>query len=1056
MQHRIVLVLVLGCSTPDRDVCVDLTPRTVEVRLRERDGNSSNKLATLGTVERAENVVMSSPGVYDRRTGSDAVETVSGAKELVAYSGALVTLSDTQLKQRIAGAFTTPAASDLRWQTVTATRSIETGDDQICHSHVRAADGRDWHVWETGSQDIRYSVIDPTTGARIVHDGLAETGGSRPLIIAVGTDILIFFVEGAETSNTAAASLKVRKIAQATPTVISSSATVESAVILPGDDNGSVAPYAYDVVVNGSTPVIASRILDTGNAKTRVRTWNVGAMASSGSLTQTSGDNTNGTDVIGFLNHDFSDSQYYLAVGYHAAPSGVRQLSLNRLATNLAGSITVTSLQTEGVATTARLAWRNVAGYVDGSLTAHVLAETGSLFRETSAHKYYYYATRTSAGAIAATARPGFGLGSKPWIVGSDRYVLLTHTSFIQATYFVADPTSGTIYGRAFASVAGAVDNEVDEFDSAAPVSVPNRPSKLPTPQMSGSTATVAALRLRSAPQETIISVTKGGIARGAWTISFTPWTAGGEHQPILAGDVMLMPGGAPREFDGGSIYESGFHLFPDTTYYEDLNTSDIGQFGNGGALITIETITGSLEEGTYFFQFVWEWTDSRGRLHQSAPSVAFSVPTTGTTGLRFRFRRPTGARTGTRFVVYRTTKNAAQSAPYYRATSTAVAAMNSVNGLYFTVDVITSDGTAESGLTSAPTLYTDDGTLENITAPNMRQARVWKDRVMFLLEENRRAFGWSKLIKPDLGLEWGDDFFFELADEYGDLTALAPLGNAFVLFKRDAVYWISGVGPDDTGAGQFSEPIRLEGVPGTERPRSVLVTEEGVWYQAPDGVMWLITPAMQATPIGEPCSDLTAAVVGAVQVRDKRQIRFHTASTTLVYDTMHSKLIGQPVWTTFTGQASLACCMLGADAHYLTTAAVVRKDGTGYQEAGSSYQAVLELTWASLAGLGRYVRTWAVQVIGQAVGAHTLTAVVTSDFGTGTASRSVASSALKAAHGYRTLLKVPRVLQQKTALKLRLQDDSPNTAGFRLEALNLHCGFGPGRPPLPDAHRMT
>jgi len=80
---------------------VELTPRTVEVRLRERDGNSSSKLAVLGTVDVAENVVMSSPGVYDRRSGTELVETVTGAKELTAYSNALVTLSDTELKQRI-------------------------------------------------------------------------------------------------------------------------------------------------------------------------------------------------------------------------------------------------------------------------------------------------------------------------------------------------------------------------------------------------------------------------------------------------------------------------------------------------------------------------------------------------------------------------------------------------------------------------------------------------------------------------------------------------------------------------------------------------------------------------------------------------------------------------------------------------------------------------------------------------------------------------------------------------------------------------------------------
>lgn len=1030
-----------------------LTPQTVEVRFRERDGKQSSKLAAQGTVTRAENVTMSKPGAYARRTGTEAVETVSGAKELVPYSSALVTLSDTVLKQRISGAFTAPAASDLRWTTVSATRSIETGSDQVGHSHVRGADGRDWHVWEAyegGVHKVKYSVIDPTSGARIVHDALVDSGASRPYIIAVGTDILIFYVEGAETSNGVAASLIARKIAQATPASVGSAVTVESGVLqIPGTGPDTFyGPFTYDVTVNGSTVVVCSVV--TGS-DTRVRTWNPTTMASVASVTEVGAYATRGTDVIGFLNHDFSDSNYYMARAYVDNSTGVRTLLLQVVPTNLA-SVTNYTLKTEsgdvGVSTRA---WQNVTGYVDVSLTAHVLAEVVNHVNvaaddASAAIKWHYYATRTSGGSISATTRAGLGVASRPWVFGSDRYVLMSHTSYAQPTYFVTDPSTGTIYGRVLPGSAGLLDNEKVAFNAdPSDRTLPQRPGRLPAPAGSGTNVTIAVSKLREAPPFVIEGSTyRGGASRGAWTVSIAPWTAGGEFQPQISSDALLITGGAPRIFDGGSIVESGFHLFPEKPPAN--STSDLPDLGTGNELSAWTPAAGSLTDGTYYVQLIWEWTDSRARVHRSAPSLPFAMVVSGVTGYSIRVMSPLTSRAGTRLVAFRTLVNAGVDAAYFRA-SEVLASPLSGGSLYTSIVLSDSDANVQT----REQLYTDDETLDNAPAFSMRQAKTWKDRVMFLLEENRRAFGWSKLVKPDLGLEWSDSFIFEVADEFGELTALSPLGSNFLFFKRDAIYWISGAGPDDTGAGQFSEPIRLDGVPGTERPRSVTVTKDGVWYQAPDNVIWLISPSLDAKPIGEPCADQTAAIVGAMHVPDKRQVRFHTASTTLVYDTLHG------VWTTFTGQASLACCMLGADAHYLSTGAVVRKDNTSYTEAGTTYQAVLELSWLSIAGLAGYQRVWSGDVVGEAAGAYTLSVVMTADFGTGTATKTLASSGLSAAVGHRLRFYVPMSLQQKTALRLKLQDDSPSTAGGLWEGINLQCGFAPGRrPQLPSTHRMA
>jgi hypothetical protein len=1059
MRHTIFALLVLSCAEPDPGVCVALNPSTVEVRFRERDGKQSSKLAAQGTITRAENVVMSKPGAYQRRMGSELVETVSGAKELAAYSGALVTFSDTELKQRIGGAFTAPAASSLRWATVTGTRSIETSADQFAHSHVRAADGRDWHVWETvegGENVVKYSVIDPTSGAYIVRAATLDSAGSRPFIVAVGTDIVIFYVDGGNSTNsTALASLMARKIAQATPTSIGSETTVENGVLQDAADNTFHASFGYDVAVSGSTLLVASRVFTGGATRARVRSWDVATMASLDVIGDPTGAVSQGDDVITFLPNAFN-TDIYVAYAYTDS-SRVRQVEIGIVPTTFL-SMTVHAIKSESNAMPAGVlhGWRNITGWVDAAGKAHILAEATNhcttAVSSSSAFKHLWYSTRTSAGTLAHVLRMHLGLASRTWEAGGQRYVLLQRTSYIQPTYYVADPGSGDILGRVFAGSAGATDNERIPFVAATRNGgIPNRAGKLPAPQVSGTSATIAVLKTLVAPTYTITGTAPGvgTVLRGAWTVTITPWVAGSEYQPAVVGSMLLIPGGAPREFDGGSIASSGFHSFPEVPTVTGL-ANDLPEGGDGTRLTAASTTTGSLEDGTYYFQLVFERLDARGNIKRSVPSVPFNILLSGGPfGINLRVAAPIAneliENDDISVVAYRTLKDAGVDAAYYRVAEAKVIANS-----YTTLSILDADGSGSQSIAAREQLYTDNGTIDNAPPFPLRQTKTWKDRVMGLMEENRRAFAWSKLVKPGVAVEWSDSYFFEVNDEYGDFTALSPLGSNFLLFKRDAPYWISGAGPDDTGTGQFSEPVRLDGVPGTERPRSVIVTDMGVWYQAPDNVIWLITPGLDAQPIGEPCADQTAAIVGTNHVRDKRQVRFHTASTTLVYDTLHK------VWTTATGQASLACCMLGAEAHYLTTGAAVRKDSAGYTEAGTTYQAKLRLAWLSIAGLAGYQRVWSGDIVGEALGAYTLSAVLTSDFGDGTVTKSVASASLDATHGHRTRFHVPLSLQQKTSLQIELTDNSPSTAGGLWEGLNLQCGFAPGRrPPLPAANKM-
>ena len=72
------------------------------------------------------------------------------------------------------------------------------------------------------------------------------------------------------------------------------------------------------------------------------------------------------------------------------------------------------------------------------------------------------------------------------------------------------------------------------------------------------------------------------------------------------------MGGGFISMYDSQEITEMNFHLYPE----------NISQNTNNSA--------GSIAAGTYQYKVIFFWTDARGQIHRSAPSVAVTATPTG------------------------------------------------------------------------------------------------------------------------------------------------------------------------------------------------------------------------------------------------------------------------------------------------------------------------------------------------------------------------------------------------------------------------------------------
>jgi hypothetical protein len=244
---------------------------------------------------------------------------------------------------------------------------------------------------------------------------------------------------------------------------------------------------------------------------------------------------------------------------------------------------------------------------------------------------------------------------------------------------------------------------------------------------------------------------------------------------------------------------------------------------------------------GTYSFIAVWELIDDHGRIHRSAPSVPVTVTLTGTensvamtlTALGYTQRQSFNrlATSRVELVVYRTVAN---GATYHR-----VSGMGTINA-WDAADGILShtEDSSDADALEGAILYTDGGVKDNALAPSCRVVFKTEDRLACALGWDRNVVTVSKIIVPGEPPQFTDDDAFRIVFP-DNLTAAAAMDGGIVGFSSNAIYVVSGDGPNDQGIGQFSPPrIVAQGIGATSEV--VLETADGLVFQDVRGVYLL------------------------------------------------------------------------------------------------------------------------------------------------------------------------------------------------------------------------
>lgn len=854
-------------------------------------------------------------------------------------------------------------------------------------------------------------ATDQSSGEVVWKYTVTGTTNTRPRLATVGNFVVLAWVNKS-SATIDAMSIDATTIRNAAPTIIftASVGTLTHATPL------------FDVIADGANVAMAWRT-STNKLFGAEYTASTGAHVNYEIKTSAAA-SINPEDTLGFIQNPVGYANLGIATTSHTAVGVMANAGFRG---------TGASAQThvlDGVLS---------ANSITGSFTtASPTAEVNVIYTVQGADKPYDYlkfAEFTGGSIFASIFVRSVFLQSKMFRYNGDNYVI--------AEYF-----GGTVLGLAATGTYFLMRIPIDALSAAPPSGSSGGPlGKILVGNASGNDANMTSVVSVPSPTGAMFSAAIGRFNR----LDLEPTTGGERYNGIVnlslgidqvlgsavqAADSLYVPGAQLTVFDGQVFADDGFPVTPEP----------VTLASNPGGAMT--------PGGLYGYVSVFSETDANGRKNSSAPSIPTLVTIAGGQGSamvtikNLSLTQRTLAYTGkVNLETYRTDNiNAGAAANVYQL-------------LRVDVNDPTADSTTfvdgAASIAVGTPLYTDGGILKNDTTPGFSSLAVFQGRIWGVDMEFPDTLWYSDEIADGLtSPHWSIDRNLLIQDEHGGITAIKALDDKLVVFKKDAVYVVTGQGPDATGANDaYRSDLVAIGI-GTTNPQSACVIGlgiPGVVFQSTSqrAGFYVLDRGVSLQYIGAQVQQYMEAASAAILVTGQSQVRFYTASgRTLVYD-----LVSQ-IWSTFTGQPAIhAACWADVVAAYsrVATADVVVEDPTGatWTEAGVAYGIHLATPWLQINQLNGYERFFRIQGVGMTVGAHTLRVRLYKDFDD-TALLTDQTVTPGPLWDWET-----RYSSKLVALKAVL-DVAGSTEAAKMTALALIVGVKQGLKKLPSANRTT
>lgn len=873
--------------------------------------DTDEKMLDAGKLLVCENAIFKKRGRLSKRSGYDKLSnltatgsTLSSGTYLADFNSELLQYSNQKLYSYSQSTESWIDKGSIVPSTIRSYQIVKnTASQPQCDSAHN--NGISVYAYEDSRGGVRVSVYDSVTETPIAVDQLLRSGSTRARCVALDIYLYVFYYDSGN--------LYVRRISSLDPGSIGAEVLVSSTVNTT-NPNYDVLSFA-DVRICWAHNVQGSSQVKAGfvDSNPTVLSGVFAPVSFTGAATDSLGLvlGTNSTINILYSNTSNGLSAYVTNIGLGT----------------VAGPVVIDSHTSTAI--------KNVTGSVNATgITA---------FYEISAAATYNTYVKTNTLTQAGTAGTAsvflrsVGLMSKAFSFGDQLFVGTVHQSTLQPTYFI-HRSDGITVAKMQPLLAGGLTSRpilanVDETSSGV---------------FEFAFTNKVRLESESGAVFSPLGVTKT-------SVSF--------NQPngfvtAQLGNNLHIAGGVLNIYDGQSVVEHGFHLYP-----ENVSAATSGSSG--------------LANGTYQYSVVYEWIDNFGQVHYSAPSVPISVTVSSgpkqvdLTIPTLRITEKKGSRTNVNVTVYRTT---ASGTTFYKVTSVSSPLANNT-----AADTVSfSDTNADSAILSNQILYTTGGTLENAGAPACEFCDVYKNRLFLTGLENGQVTWYSKLRDPDFPVEFSDAFTLTTESQGKRLNSLAVLDDKIVLFKKDRFFITYGDGPNNAGlGGGFAEPEFVTADAGCSAPKSIVRTPSGIMFKSDKGI-YLLDRQLGLSYVGAGVEDYNSyEVVSGVLSADVNQVRFGlTNGPCLVYDYYRGQ------WSTFTAHDQLDALIW--DGNYT----MLRQNGRVYtqnpsifKDDFSSYRLKLQSGWIALAQQTGYQRVYKLYFLGEYKSDHMLRVKIYYDY---------------------------------------------------------------------------
>lgn len=798
-----------------------------------------------------------------------------------------------------------------------------------------------------GTSTYKYVIADSTTGQNIIKPtSIPVSSGvvtGSPRVFLLGNYFIIVFTNVITAVN----HLQYVTISTTRPTLVTANADIASNYV-------PSTTVAWDGVVYGSNLYIAYNTTSGGQA-IKVTYLSAATAAIAGPPVTPRSYAAEIATMMSLCVDSTSVGSPVIYVSYYDLPSTTGKIAA--VDQNLFTMMSPTSVITSGTVL-------NLASAAQNGICTY-LYEVSMRYSYDSGIPTNYIASRTiikpatvTTGTVspaAGSAASGtinlrsVGLASKAFIVEGSIYVLTAYSSSYQPTYLLMNSTS-----RAASPVIAAklaYSNGGGYLTLGLPgVSVINDVVSIPY---------LFKDLITSVNKDT--NVPAGTQTNGIYSqtgINLVNLTIGTElvSSAEIAGDLHIT-GGFLWMYDGYLPVEHGFFVYPDSV--------ECFWSATGGSIHAQPD--GATNTNAYYYQAIYEWADNQGNIHRSAPSIPVGVTTTGngtagsitvnvpTLRLTYKTANPV------KIVIYRW--SVAQES-YYQVTSVTSATLNDT-----TADSIAFvDTLADATILGNSLIYTTGGVIEDIAAPASNLLTLFDNRLWLVDAEDPNLLWYSKQVIEATPVEMSDLFTVYVAPttgvqgSTGPTTAISAMDDKLIIFKKDAIYYMNGSGPDNTGANnQYSQPIFITSSVGCTDQASIVLTTRGLQFQSDKGI-WLLGRDLGTIYVGAPVEAFNSSTVqSAVNVPETTQVRF-TISTgqTLMYDYYYDQ------WGTFSGVPAISSCIYQGLHTYLNSLGQVFQETPGLYLDGSKPVLInLTTSWINIAGLQGYERFYFMYLLG-------------------------------------------------------------------------------------------